>query len=192
MESLKILLSSMVTLKRSKAGHPLKVKLIDISRAHFYWEAERDFFVELPEGDRQDGFCGRLVRSMHGTRDASAIWQRCYTDLLLGLGFVKNPAWPSCFYHKAKQIRVLVHGDDFVALADDAGHKYPEEALRSKFDLRVGGSIGSGEQYQQLTVLNRIVTYHEDGTISYEADPRHVDQIIRDLEIGNCKRAKTP
>ena len=109
-ESLRILLSSMVTLKRSKAGHPLKVRLIDISRAHFYWEAERDVFVELPEGDRQDGFCdGWFAACMGLVMHQQFGMQRCYTDLLLGLGFVKNPAWPSCFYHKAMQMRVLVH-----------------------------------------------------------------------------------
>lgn len=92
LESLKILLSLMATLRKSKLSSPLKVKLLDISRAHFYGEAERDVFVELPEGDRTPGYCGRLLRSMYGARDASAIWQRSYTEVLLAAGFVKNPA----------------------------------------------------------------------------------------------------
>ena len=184
----------MVTLRRSKSGNALKVRLLDISRAHFYGEAERDIFVQLPEGDRQEGFCGKLVKSMYGTRDASAIWQRSYTELLIRAGFAKNQAWPSCFYHEGYGgIRVLVHGDDFVVLADDAGQKYLEDTLRSKYDLRVDGSIGPGERHQQFAVLNRIVTYNEqEGSVSYEADPRHVDQMVRDLEMENCKLVKTP
>ena len=194
LESLKLLLSLMVTLRRSKSGNALKVRLLDISRAHFYGEAERDIFVQLPEGDRQEGFCGKLVKSMYGTRDASAIWQRSYTELLIRAGFAKNQAWPSCFYHEGYGgIRVLVHGDDFVVLADDAGQKYLEDTLRSKYDLRVDGSIGPGERHQQFAVLNRIVTYNEqEGSVSYEADPRHVDQMVRDLEMENCKPVKTP
>ena len=194
LESLKLLLSLMVTLRRSKSGNALKVRLLDISRAHFYGEAERDIFVQLPEGDRQEGFCGKLVKSMYGTRDASAIWQKSYTELLIRAGFAKNQAWPSCFYHEGYGgIRVLVHGDDFVVLADDAGQKYLEDTLRSKYDLRVDGSIGPGERHQQFAVLNRIVTYNEqEGSVSYEADPRHVDQMVRDLEMENCKPVKTP
>lgn len=42
-------------------------------------------------------------------------------------------------------------------------------------------------------MLNRIVTYSEqDGSVSYEADPRHVDQMVRDLELDSCKPSRTP
>lgn len=65
--------------------------------------------------------------------------------------------------------------------------------MRSKYDLRVGGSIGPGEWHQQFSVLNRILTYNEqEGSVSYEADPCHVDQMVRDLEMENCKPVKTP
>jgi len=42
----------MVTLRTSKRNRkPLKLRLLDISRAHFYGHAQREIFVTLPEGD---------------------------------------------------------------------------------------------------------------------------------------------
>ena len=83
LEALKLLLSLMVTLKKSRNGSNLKLRLLDISRAHFYGNAERRVFVTLPEGDKMEGHCGLLLKSMYGTRDAANIWQRDYTELLL-------------------------------------------------------------------------------------------------------------
>lgn len=53
--------------------------------------------------------------------------------------------------------------------------------------------MGPGETNQEFTVLNRIVSCDEySGTISYEADPHHVDQMLREPEMENCKAVKTP
>ena len=101
LEALKILLSLMVTLKVSrKSRKPLKLRLIDISRAHFYRKAQRDVYVTLPKGDQTPGMVGKLLRSMYGTRDAANIWQQDYTAALLRAGFKRCPAWPAIFYHE--------------------------------------------------------------------------------------------
>lgn len=76
LEALKLLCSLMVTLRVSRGGGKLSLKLTDISRAHFYGRAVRRIFVTLPEGDESPGFCGLLNRTMYGTRDASATWQK--------------------------------------------------------------------------------------------------------------------
>ncbi|CAE7031422.1 unnamed protein product [Symbiodinium sp. CCMP2592] len=194
LEAVKLLLSLMVTLKVAKKSRsPLKLRLIDISRAHFYGKAQRDVFVTLPEGDRTPGMVGKLRKSMYGTRDAAAIWQADYTAALLAAGFERCPAWPAIFFHKDREIRLLVHGDDFLILSDDAGQAYVEQILRSKYDLRVDGSIGQGEKKQEFCVLNRLVRFDErSGTISYEPDPRHAEIILKDLEMETCKPVKSP
>ncbi|CAE7358585.1 unnamed protein product [Symbiodinium sp. CCMP2592] len=194
LEAVKLLLSLMVTLKVAKKSRsPLKLRLIDISRAHFYGKAQRDVFVTLPEGDRTPGMVGKLRKSMYGTRDAAAIWQADYTAALLAAGFERCPAWPAIFFHKDREIRLLVHGDDFLILSDDAGQAYVEQILRSKYDLRVDGSIGQGEKRQEFCVLNRLVRFDErSGTISYEPDPRHAEIILKDLEMETCKPVKSP
>ena len=106
LEGLKILCSLLTTLKRSKSGKKLTLKLTDISRAHFYGKAERRVFVTLPEGDEAPGFCGLLKRTMYGTRDASAVWQRSYTSLLRKHGFVVGKAYPCTFYHAEADVRL--------------------------------------------------------------------------------------
>ena len=123
----------------------------------------------LAEGDKLEGRCGLLLKSMYGTRDAANIWQQDYPELLLQHGFSRNAAWSSVFYNKEMDIRLLVHGDDFVALADDVGQTYLQSVLQEKYELRVDGSIGYGEPRQEFAVLNRVVFFCEKtGTIAYE------------------------
>ena len=109
LESLKLLFSLMTTLKVSKKNRkPLKLRLIDISRAHFYGRAQREVYVTLPEGDQEDGMIGLLLRSMYGTRDAANIWQQSYTELLLSAGFKRCPAFPAIFFHEELEARLYL------------------------------------------------------------------------------------
>ncbi|CAJ1401272.1 unnamed protein product [Effrenium voratum] len=84
-----------------------KLGVWDISRTHFIGRAEREIYIQLPEEDRtreKDAgvpMCGRLLRSMYGTQDASHIFQKDYSMA------VKDLYW-------------LVHGGDFMATAADA------------------------------------------------------------------------
>ena len=40
---------------------------------------ERDVYVELPAEDAEAGMCGKLIKSMYGTRDAAQNWETAYT-----------------------------------------------------------------------------------------------------------------
>ena len=52
-------------------GWEMKMEFIDVRRAYFHAKAIREMFVELPEEDMQEGMCGKLNKSMYGTRDAA-------------------------------------------------------------------------------------------------------------------------
>ena len=52
-------------------GWSYKLDFIDIKRAYFYAPAKRDVYVKLPMEDATEGYCGKLNKSMYGTRDAS-------------------------------------------------------------------------------------------------------------------------
>ena len=54
LEQLKCQCSLLVSKKWSKRGRKLKMRLLDISRAHFYGLAERDVYVSLPEEEHED------------------------------------------------------------------------------------------------------------------------------------------
>ena len=57
--------------------------------------------------------------SMYGTRDAAQHWEHTYTEVMLSAGFNAGLASPCVFFHPGKDLRVVIHGDDFTVLGDD-------------------------------------------------------------------------
>ena len=55
--------------EKGKEEKGKKLEFIDIRRAFFHASARRKVYVQLPEEDMQSGMCGRLVKSMYGTRE---------------------------------------------------------------------------------------------------------------------------
>ena len=103
---------------------PHKIMLVDVSRAHFYADAVRDVYIQLPEEDPESqhpGKCGKLEKTMYGTLDAAERWAEHYAATLCAAGFIRGTASPCHFYHPGKDIWVLVHGDNFVIVARQAG-----------------------------------------------------------------------
>eukprot|EP00959_Pyramimonas_sp_CCMP1952_P219800 4595614-Pyramimonas_sp.AAC.1 len=95
---------------------------------------------------------------MYGTQDASAIWQRDYTAVLEADGHKPGKANPALFYNMNADLRSLVHGDDFCALGDDEALGELEKTLRSKYDLKVTGSLRLGARSdQEVVFLSRIL-----------------------------------
>ena len=50
---------------------------------------------------------------LYGTRDASKEWQKTLTRHLVSLGLASGRGHPSVFAHHSRDIKMLVHGDDF-------------------------------------------------------------------------------
>ena len=118
LEAVKVLVSIMMSVSLSNTGKPLKLRQYEISRAHFQGTALRLIYIKLPEEDRQkygEDRVGRLVRSMHGTQDASHIWQFDYVNLICGEfgGFRRGKHSAAWFHNPNQDVRVAVHGDDF-------------------------------------------------------------------------------
>ena len=128
LEAVKVLVSIMMSVSVSNKGKPLKLRHYDISRAHFQGTAQRLIDTKLPAEDRQkygEDKVGRLVKSMYGTQDASHIWQFDYVNLLCGeIGeFWRGKHSATLFHNPNQDVRMAVHGDDFVCLSDDVGLK---------------------------------------------------------------------
>jgi hypothetical protein len=193
LEAVKVLCSLMVSVRVNKRKRaPYSMKLFDISRAHFYGASKRRVFVTLPEGDELAEHCALLQRTMYGTQDASAVWQQDYTVLLLANGFVKGSASTAIFFHEDLDIRVLVHGDDFLTLADQEGLRHTEKVLAGRYDYKVVGSIGPDPSDKgEMCVLNRTIRY-VDGEVEYEADLRHAELIVRELGLETAKSVSAP
>ena len=64
----------------------MKVDFIDVRRAYFFAKAKREVYVDLADEDAEPGMCGRLNKSMYGTRDAAHNWEIEYSDFMSSIG----------------------------------------------------------------------------------------------------------
>ena len=111
--------------RREKEG--MKLDLIDIKRAFFHALAFRAVFVNLPEEDYQEGMCGKLNKSMYGTRDAAQNWEREYIEFMASVGFVSGISTPCVFYNAGKKLGAVIHGDDFTLLGNEENFDFFSE-----------------------------------------------------------------
>ena len=115
-------------------------------------------------------------------------------ELLKECGIEQCVGRPALFMHKERDLRFMVHGDPFVALGDEDGLKFLEEKLKQKFEYRVDGLLGPGPQDgTSMCVLNRALSFDKtSGILSYEADARHAEYIIKALGLEEGKSVATP
>jgi hypothetical protein len=73
---------------------------------------------------------------MYGTRDAAMNWATEYGETLKQAGFVQGKSSACLFYHKARDVAVMVHGDDFVAVGDPKYLAETEAALSKKYKIK--------------------------------------------------------
>ena len=102
------------------------------------------------------------------------------------------------FFKQSADSRGLVHGDDFVVLADDDGLKEMDQLLNSKYTAKWLATVGSepGDDKEAL-FLHRVVRHcpadeHGEDRLEIEADSRHAQRIIADLGLQNAKSVDTP
>ena len=115
---------------------PYRILSIDIKRAYFYAPASRPIFIEIPMEDYETGdekMVGKLNLSLYGTRDAAQNWAKEYTSFLRSLGFCPGCSAPCNFVHKAYEVHVTVHGDDFIATGPMRGLDWFNKKMGSKY-----------------------------------------------------------
>ena len=96
------------------------------------------------------------------------------------------------FYHRVKDITIVVHGDDFTALGTDADLDWYEKALQESFEIKLRGRLGEGcSGPQEIRILNRVVSVDSNG-LTYEADPRHGDLLMSSLNLNLSNSSATP
>ena len=134
---------------------------------------------------------GQLQLSLYRTRDAAQNWAATYTRFLLKIGFHRGRASSCNFVHKKRNIKMTVHGDDFMVLADLGQIKWTEEQLKSEYAIKAEALRPEPELSQEVKILNRTIRWCGDK-LEYEADGRHAEVIIEACEVQSCREAKTP
>jgi len=169
-----------------------KIDFIDISRAFFQADAIREVFVELPAEDYEPGMCARLKKSMYGTRDAAQNWGHAYSGFLVKIGFVRGESSPCVFFHDKRELRCVVHGDDFTILGWEKDLDWFWKEISTAFESKHRGRLGPGpHDLKEMRILNRAVTWTKEG-LTYEADQRHVEICLRDVNLENATSVSTP
>ena len=169
-----------------------KLLFIDVSRAYFYAPSRRPVYVKLPEEDDEPGRCGKLNVSMYGTQDAASNWEHEYSTHLMGHGFLRAKSSSCVFWSPRTGVRCVVHGDDFTFAGTDAELDKCTAMMKSEYDVKVRGKLGpDNDDDKQIAILNRCVEWTKHG-IQYEADTRHAEIIIEELDLKNAKPVGTP
>ena len=140
----------------------------------------------------KEGKCAKLIFTLYGMRTAACNWEREYSKTLDEAGFNAGRATVVAFYHRERDVRIVVHGDDFVVEGEDAGLDWVKGVLAAKYITKVRGVLGPepGDQ-KSIDILGRVVEWRE-GELWWEADPRHVERIIGSMEMEDCNGSVVP
>ena len=136
--------------------------------------------MQLPAECGKPGMCAKLLRCLYGTRDAPARWEAHYSTELVKMGFVRGLASPCCFHHPERDIRAVVHGDDFTFSGEEVHLRWVQEKMQASFLCEVEGMLGPDpSDLKEVRLLNRVIRWGPRG-VRYESDPRHAEMLIRD------------
>ena len=76
----------------------------------------------------------------------------------------------------------MVHGDDFVFTGVESDLEWARQQMEKSFLVKVIGRLGGDKQdVGELRVLDRVLSWRSGG-IQLEADPRHQEILISELE----------
>ena len=84
----------------------------------------------------------RLNRCLYGTRDAPARWEAHLAAQLTAMGFNRGHASPCCFKHSKRDLRCVVHGDDFVFVGPEHELRWVQQRMESAFLVKIIGQLG--------------------------------------------------
>ncbi|CAE8585163.1 unnamed protein product [Polarella glacialis] len=144
LESLRFLVSlATFRSKFNTVERPYKMLFIDIRRAHFMADAQRELYVEIAPEEQvlfPDRMCGRLIKSMYGAQDADQNGEHEYGNFLVGESFAQGLNSPCLFYHAVRDIRIEVHGDDFTCLAHEAELLWLVTRFEPRYEIK--GRLG--------------------------------------------------
>jgi hypothetical protein len=108
-------------------------------------------------------------------------------------GFVQGRANATSFYHEEKNLRVVVHGDDFVASGGKEELKWLESQLLKVYPFKMRGILGpEPEDDKEGIILNRKIWYDDNGRFVFEADTEHVPKMLKSLGMEGCNTVSTP
>ena len=121
-----------------------------------------------------------------GTKAAAQNWQKNVQETMATLGFSIGEASPVLFCHPQRSLKCLVHGDDFVDLV------WMRNELESKLEIYTTILGDEPGMSKEVKILNRKLCWHDGAGISYEADQKHAEAIVRETGASNLTSFQIP
>ena len=152
---------------------------LDVSKAHLYAPMLDEEFVQLPPERCTEGKCARLIYTLYGMRKDASKWEKEYRNTSEVVGFCPRRATVVAFYHAEREVRIVVHGDDFVVEGKQSDLEWVRDVLAAKCILKVRSILGPdpGDQ-KSIVILGRVVEWRKDE-LWWEADSRHVEKTLQ-------------
>jgi len=179
---------------RTQAGWTRRLMVLDVRRAFLYGRTRRRIYMRLPKEDERYGTPGllwRLVKAIYGTRDAPAIWQQEVRKVMESLGFTGSKSNPGIYWHSGRDIFVDVHVDDFLCCADRHQLEWLYMSLAQKFSLKKEMLGPEADAKTCVKFLGRELRWSDAG-IEYEADDKHVKELLTEWCMENCRGVVSP
>jgi len=91
---------------------------------------------------------------------------------------------PTVMKHESKDIRCVVHGDDFTFIGPEDELKDIAKKMGEWYSIKMRGIIGpERHDLKKIDILNRTVEWDIERGIVYRADRKHVQIIAKDMGI---------
>lgn len=166
----------------------------DMKRAYCFAKANGPIFNEIPVEDREEGDEAKVERlnlSLYGSRGAAMNWQDEFTQTLVSHGLLRGKASPCNFHHPYRQLSVAVRGDDFTSTGPKTQFRWFEELLNKAYECKHHWLGPDDDEGRSIRVLNRVICW-DDECIAYEADSRHVEVVLKQLQLNEARSVSTP
>ena len=164
---------------------------LDIKRAFLYGLIEDDIYIEFPDenANKKKGLVGKLVEAMYGTRAAPHVWQKVVEKVMGNLGFKANMVFPQVYYHTERDLRVLVHVDDFLCSGPKHQLRWLTAQLTKEFELKSQILGPDVDEFKEVKFLGRSLRWKDHG-IELEGDVKHAKILLDEwnLDCGNAVR----
>ena len=83
-------------------------------------------------------------------------------------GFRRGKHSAALLYNPKEDVRMAVHGDDFVCLSEDKGLKHIDKLFKSKYTAKDMGTLGfEDSDVKSLLLLNRVFRVGTDDRGQY-------------------------
>jgi hypothetical protein len=91
-------------------------------------------------------------------------------------------------WHAERDLRCVVHGDDFYFIRNDMNLAWIYGLMREWYEVKMRGILGpdSGD-VKRVEILNRWLEWKETG-IELKADPKHAQRLIKEVGLSSSSK----